>query len=89
MKHLSFSALTAAAAPGVIENDSFLRPWEGLPDTIYARPLVKPGDKVGHGCCTSLFGYTSSTAYGMPWALVPSLLCMYVVMRRKGSHLLS
>lgn len=41
-------AAYAVAETGVVEDDSFLRAWEGLPDTIYARPLVKPGEKVSH-----------------------------------------
>lgn len=32
---------------GTIEHANFMMPWQHLPETIYARALVKPGDKVG------------------------------------------
>lgn len=40
---------------GIIEDNTFMRPWENLPETIYARPLVKPGDKVRHSLSPSVF----------------------------------
>lgn len=33
-------------AAGVVEHSHFMTPWQGLPETVYARPLVQPGDKV-------------------------------------------
>jgi carnosine synthase len=35
-----------APVTGIIESDDFLGPWQDLPEIIYARPLVAPGDKV-------------------------------------------
>lgn len=32
---------------GIIEHADFLTPWQTLPEMVYARPLVQPGDKVG------------------------------------------
>jgi hypothetical protein len=50
------TAATAAAAaavaaaprplPGIMESSDFMAPYADLPETIYARPLVQPGDKV-------------------------------------------
>jgi len=31
---------------GTVEHADFMGPWQSLPETIYARPLVQPGDKV-------------------------------------------
>lgn len=33
-------------AAGVIESDDFMEPFQDLPEIVYARPLVQPGDKV-------------------------------------------
>jgi hypothetical protein len=45
----TYAAVDAAhcAAAGTIEHANFMTPWQHLPETIYARPLVRPGDKVG------------------------------------------
>lgn len=69
---------------GIVEDDTFIRPWENLPDTIYARPLVKPGDKVRQtyvGCwaahclcgrsCPITFAYCVQCT-PLPFAVLPA-----------------
>jgi len=36
-----------AQRTGTLRDFAFLEKWQGLPEVLYARPLVEPGSKVG------------------------------------------